>query len=132
MVLSQMVRAMDDSDEAGAVRREESFPPRMRSDLDRLYNDGGGPAPITSKIDRGSFEGCCHAFPWAAIAPVLRKYQRDAALAWRYWPWAALAISQFRYEQREAASHLNQPTPKEVLTLLGEIQGSAKQLLDGL
>jgi hypothetical protein len=127
-----MVRAMGDSDEAGAVRREGSFPPRMPSDLDRLYDDGGGPAPITSKINRGSFERCCQEFPWSAIAPVLTKYQRDAALAWRYWPWAAFAISQFRFEQREAASHLDQPTPKEVLELLGEIRDSAKQLLDGL
>src|SRR5262249_15747087 len=123
-----MVPAMGDSDEAGAVRRAKSFPPRLRSDLDRLYDDDGGPAPITGQIKRGRFEGCCQEFPWSAISPVLTKYERDAALAWRYWPWVAFAISQFRFEQREAASHLDQPTPKEVLELLGEIRDSAKQL----
>jgi hypothetical protein len=131
-----MVRAMGDSDEGGALRRPRRFfsLSELRSDLDRLYDDGGGPAPIRATVDRTEFERCCHEFPWSVIAPALIKYQCDATLAKRHWPWAAFAISQFQFEQWEAARHIAEPTPtpKEVLELLGEIRDAAKRLSGAL
>jgi hypothetical protein len=125
---------MGDSDEGGALRRPRPFfsLSELRSDLDRLYNDGGGPAPIRATVDRTEFERCCREFPWSVIAPALIKYQCDATLAKRHWPWAAFAIAQFQFEQREAAGQMDEPTPKEVLELLGEIRDAAKRLSGGL
>jgi hypothetical protein len=75
---------------------------RLPTELDQLYAELGGPAPLRNDIDRKVFDSCCNEFFWSKVEPVTSRFQADADIGRRHWPWVALALSRYRLERDEA------------------------------
>jgi hypothetical protein len=115
--------------------RKPALPPslsRLPTELDRLYSELGGPAPLRDGIDRKAFAVACEELTWSQVAPALRDFQKEPDLAKRHWPWVALALSQYRLERNELQRHGAKLNPGEVVELLNDIRRSAKELANGL
>jgi len=104
----------------------------LRTDLDRVYLELGGPAPLRGRVDRNTFARCCNEFAWGKVEPTLRRFQKDRDIAKRHWPWVAFSLSQYRFEQKERQQNGVRLDPKEVISLLNDIRRSAKELVSGL
>jgi len=104
----------------------------LRTDLDRVYLELGGPAPLRGRVDRNTFARCCNEFAWGKVEPTLRRFQKDRNIAKRHWPWVAFSLSQYRFEQKERQQNGVRLDPKEVISLLNDIRRSAKELVSGL
>jgi len=104
----------------------------LRTDLDRVYLELGGPAPLRGRIDRNEFARCCNEFAWGKVEPTLRRFQKDRDIARRHWPWVAFALSQYRFERKERQQNGVRLSPEEVIGLLNDISRSAKELVSGL
>ena len=130
---------MDGGGEMGAYN-EQGEPARsawssfgsLRTDLDRVYLELGGPAPLRGRIDRNEFARCCNEFAWGKVEPTLRRFQKDRDIARRHWPWVAFALSQYRFERKERQQNGVRLSPEEVIGLLNDISRSAKELVSGL
>src|SRR5262249_50995355 len=105
---------------------------RLPTDLDRLYSELGGPAPLRDALDRKVFDSCCNAFFWSKVEPVTGRFQADRDIGRRHWPWVALALSQYRFERNELQKRGTKLTPAEVEELLDDIHRSAKKLVNRL
>ena len=105
----------------------------LRTDLDRLYSEMGGPAPLRGRIDRNTFERCCNEFSWRKVEPTLCRFQKDRDIAKRHWPWVAVALRQYHFEVKERQQNSVRLTPGEVISLLmNDIRRPAKELASGL
>jgi hypothetical protein len=104
----------------------------LRTDLDRVYLELGGPAPLRASIDRSTFERCCNEFSWRKVEPTLRLFQKDRDIAKRHWPWVAFALSRYHFELKERQQNSVRLTPDEVIGLMNDIRRSAKELASGL
>jgi hypothetical protein len=104
----------------------------LRTDLDRVYLELGGPAPLRGRVDRNAFARCCNEFAWGKVDPTLRRFQKDRDIAKRHWPWVAFSLSQYRFERKERQQNGVRLDPKEVISLLNDIRRSAKELVSGL
>jgi hypothetical protein len=105
---------------------------RLPTDLDRLYSELGGPAPLRDGIDRKAFEISCREFTWSQVELALRRFKECGDAARRHWPWIALALSQYRLERNRLQRHGTKLHPGEVVELLNDIRRSAKELANGL
>jgi len=97
--------------------RKPALPPslsRLPTELDRVYSELGGPAPLRDDIDRKVFDSCCNEFFWSEVEPVMRRFQADRDLGRRHWPWVALVLSQYRLERNELQKPGAKLTPTEV------------------
>jgi hypothetical protein len=115
--------------------RKPALPPslsRLPTELDRLYSELGGPAPLRDGIDRKAFALACEELTWSQVAPALRDFQKEPDLAKRHWPWLALALSQYRFERSELQRDGVKLSPGEVKELLNDIRRSAKELVGAL
>jgi hypothetical protein len=100
----------------------------LRTDLDRVYLELGGPAPLRVRVDRNTFARCCNEFAWGKVEPTLRRFQKDRDIAKRHWPWVAFSLSQYRFERKERQQNGVRLDPKDVVSLLNDIRRSAKEL----
>src|SRR5262245_39716886 len=98
----------------------------FRTDLDRVYLELGGPAPLRGRIDRNTFARCCNDFSWGKVEPTLRRYQKDRDIAKKHWPWVAFALAQYRFERKERQQNGVRLAPEEIISLLNDIGRSAK------
>jgi hypothetical protein len=107
----------------------------IRSEYDELCDELGGPADISAKMgfreDDVPLPMYCTEYPSRRILPVLLRFEPDEPLARRFWPWAAFAIDQYVFEQKER-QYSDEPTPKEFEELLSQIAQSAHDLGSGL
>jgi len=111
------------------------FPPslaRAESEFKKLCDDLGGPADIEFPVDKDYIEVCCREYPVDLVLPILLRFQKDEAVARRHWPSAAFAISQYAFERSERAKYTDEPKPKEIIEILGQIRRSARHLSAGL
>src|SRR5215831_331719 len=104
----------------------------FRTDLDRVYLELGGPAPLRGRVDRNTFARCCNEFSWRKVEPTLRRFQKDREIAKRHWPWVAFALSQYRFERNQLQRRGATLNPTEVVELLNDIRRSAKKLASSL
>jgi hypothetical protein len=105
---------------------------RLPTELDRLYSELGGPAPLRDDIDRKVFDCCCNEFFWSKVEPVMRRFQADRDIGRRHWPWVALALSKYRLERNELQKPGAKLTPAKIVELLDDIHRSAKKLVNRL
>jgi hypothetical protein len=112
---------------------ERRLPPRLETDLDRVYSELGGPAPLRD-ARRSAFSGPCQKFSWGLVQPILCKFQNDRDISRKHWPWAAFALDQYEFERQERGKYSREPelTPAEVVGLIQGISNSARELADGL
>jgi hypothetical protein len=110
---------------------ERRLPPRLETDLDRVYSELGGPAPLRD-VHRSAFSGPCQEFSWKVVELVLCTFQKDRDTARKHWPWAAFALDQYQFERREKEKYSSELTPAEVVDLVGGISNSARELADRL
>jgi hypothetical protein len=111
------------------------FPPslaRAESEFKKLCNEPGGPADIGVTVDKNDMEVYCREYPVGLLLPILLRFQRNEAVARRHWPWAAFAITQYAFERSERAKYTDEPKPKEILEILGQIKHAARDLGSGL
>jgi hypothetical protein len=104
----------------------------FQTDLDRVYLELGGPAPLRGRIDRITFARCCNDFSWCKVEPTLRRFQKDRDIAKRHWPWVAFALNQYRFERNQLQRRGATLNPTEVVELLNDIRRSAKKLASSL
>jgi hypothetical protein len=104
----------------------------FRTDLDRVYLELGGPAPLRGRVDRNTFARCSKEFSWRKVEPTLRRFQKDQNFAKRHWPWVAFALSQYRFERNQLQRRGATLNPSEVVELLNDIRRSAKKLASSL
>ena len=110
---------------------ERRLPPRLETDLDRVYSELGGPAPL-GNLRRSAFSGPCQKFSWKVVELALCTFQKDRDTARKHWPWAAFALDQYQFERREKEKYSSELTPAEVVDLVGGISNSARELADRL
>src|SRR6516162_8422707 len=124
---------MDDESEKAVSKSWPSFSLiSLRTDLDRVYSELGGPAPLRGRIDRNTFERFCNEFSWRKVEPTLCRFQKDRDIAKRHWPWVAVALGQYRFERKERQQNGDRLGPEEIISLLNNIGRSAKELVSGL
>jgi hypothetical protein len=104
---------------------------RLPTDLDRLYSELGGPAPLRDGIDK-VFDAPCNEFFWSKVESVTSPFQADRDIGKRHWPWVALALSQYRLDRNELQKPGAKLTPAELKELLDDIHRSAKKLVNRL
>jgi hypothetical protein len=104
----------------------------LRTDLDRVYLELGGPAPLRGRIDRITFARCCNDFSWCKVEPTLRRFQKDRDIARKHWPWVACALAQYRFERKERQQNSVRLNPGEVISLMDDIRRPAKELMSNL
>ena len=125
---------MNDNEREKSTGPRSSAPrpmPRIKSELDILYDELGGPADGVA-IDVHHLEMYCSEYPSDRVLPILLQYQPDENCARRHWPWAAYAIGQYAYETKELTKYSDEPTPKQVEELLSGIAQAAHDLFSGL
>ena len=121
------------SDKAASKSRRFFSLSSLRTDLDRVYLELGGPAPLRGRVDRRTFARCCDDFSWRKVEPTLRRFQKDRDIAKRHWPWVAFALSQYRFELKERLQNSDRLTPGEVISHINDnIRRPAKELASGL
>ena len=99
------------------------------TELDRLYKDLDGPAPIAS-VDRKTVKRVCHDFRFSQVEPICRQYVKGNNEALRHWPWIALAAFHYRFEREEKRTYTDEPKPSEILSLLDDVETTARRLVD--
>jgi len=105
----------------------------LKTEYDHLCQDLGGPADLGRSGLDSDLRRASGAYPPRLILPVLIEFKTDNVdLARRHWPWAALAIELFVFDQKERTRYADEPAPKDVKALLLEIAQSARDLNSGL
>jgi hypothetical protein len=56
------------------------------------------------------------------------RFQPDKSCARKHWPWAAFAIAQYAFEQKERNTYTDEPAPKELSELLTQIIRASRKL----
>ncbi len=111
-------------------------PPRMssfpKSEYDKLCENLGGPADLGYQVKRSVFRRCCAEFPLSQVLPILLRFSSNEDLARRHWPWAAFAISQYKFETGERTKYGDDPSPTQIRDLLGSIERTAQNLRSAL
>lgn len=112
------------------TQKGKKFPTRIRNDLDRLWDDEGGPAELQG-FDRNtfSFGDACDRFPYIEVAALLRSYCVDERSCRAHWPWIALVANLYRFEAEERSAY-EELKPGEVASLFQRISDAAKTLRD--
>jgi hypothetical protein len=100
------------------------------TDLDRLYNELGGPAPIVEGVKRKILQQVSRDFPFSRVEPICRPYAKDNNEARRHWPWIAFAASQYRFAREEKRTYTDEPKPSEILSRLNDVETTARRLVD--
>ena len=121
----------EDAQEKGPRRLIPSLS-GVKSEYKRLCDELGGPADIGVAIKKSTMEIYCREYPSHRLLPIFLIYHPDESLARRHWPWAAMAISQYKFEQQERKKYTDEPKPEEILELLAHIKQSAHDLASGL
>jgi hypothetical protein len=115
-----------------------SPPPRNwpASEFDRVCEKFGGPADLGIPIDRSLksyLRSCCEEFRRDRILPILLLFAKDEAAANQHYPWAVMAISQYRFATGEFQKYTtDEPSPKDVLKLFDRIDSAAQELATAL
>ena len=120
-----------ESDKSRRVQRPvQLLMPIIKTEYQRLCYELGGPADvgIAIKSPKTSLAPYCRDYGSRRILPVLVKFQPDQSRAHRHWPWAAFAISHYVFEQKERSQYADEPTPKEIEALLGQIAQASRTL----
>src|SRR5690242_8754697 len=99
-------------------RRRETYLKSGNSDLGRVYEEFGGPAPIRDGVDRLTFDLACKEYPLRRILPLMERWSKSDDTQLRHWPWIALAASQYAFERKRRSKLPDGPKPKEVEDLL--------------
>ena len=103
------------------------------TDLDRVYDELGGPAPIHEPMpDRRSFERYCSEFSLHAITPILEAWNEDFVAIRQHWPWVAFAAGQYRFEQVEWKKYDDELKPDEICTLLERLDKTLGKVMQDL
>ena len=103
------------------------------TDLDRVYDEFGGPAPIHEPMpDRRNFERYCSEFSLHAITPILEVWNEDFVAIRQHWPWVAFAASQYRFEQVEWKKYDDELKPDEICTLLERLDTTLGKVVQDL
>jgi hypothetical protein len=123
--------------EEDAKRQQNSvplFPPKIKTEFDRLCEDFGGPADIGIPVGnlKSSFRRYCGEYRLGRVRPILDRFQEDDVKVRRHWPWVAFAVCQYRFQRREFAKYTSELSPAEVLQLLDQIEKAAHDLSAGL
>jgi hypothetical protein len=100
------------------------------TELDRLYKEVGGPAPIVEGVGPKILQRVCRDFPFSCIEPICRPYAKDNIEVRRHWPWIAFAASKYRFERGEKRTYTDEPKPSEILSLLDDVETAARRLVD--
>jgi hypothetical protein len=106
--------------------------PPPKSQLDKLYEELGGPADLGSAVDKNSFRRCCGEYSLVTVLPILRQFAKDETSARRHWPWAAYAINQYKFDIKELAKYRDEPRPKEIRDLVAQIRRASHDLSSAL
>jgi hypothetical protein len=112
-----------------------SFPSNLAgvpTELDRLYQELGGPAPLSVTIDPHAFRRPCEVFCFERVWPAFNYWVTDESVGRRYWPWIAFVASQYRFERREKEKYVDEPKPSEFANLLKKIGRSSEALVHDL
>jgi hypothetical protein len=127
---------MVDEDEKQNSRSCSSAPDpafsNIKTEYDHLCEELGGPVDLGPRVSQIDFRRYCREHPSHQIVPVLRDFNPDKPLVRRLWPWAAFALGQYIWEQKERETYGDEPTPTELEGLLSQIAQSARLLNSGL
>jgi hypothetical protein len=104
----------------------------IKSEYKKLCDELGGPADVGLTIDKRNLETYCREYRVGQVLPILIQFQDDDVKARRHWPWAAFALSHYKFEHQERQQYADEPRPKEILELLAAIQQSAHDLCSAL
>ena len=103
------------------------------TELDRVYDELGGPAPIHKPMpDRSTFSRACREYSLYAIAPILEAWIKDSEAVRSHWPWVALAASRYRFEQNEWKNYDDELKPSEVKGLLERLDTTLGKVVQDL
>src|SRR5690242_462593 len=102
------------------------------SDLPRVYEEFGGPAPIRAGMDRTTFDLACKEYPFRRVLPLIEQWSKSDDTQLRHWPWIALAASQYSFERKRRSKLPDGPKPKEVESLLRKVDRDAESLAENL
>jgi hypothetical protein len=135
--LSQSTTSADvvADDLARPLKSLPRLPPQWpTSELDRLYQELGGPVEIDGKSPKKNvFQSDCDRFPFKnCLGTAICEFVPNESTARRHWPWVAFAIGQYLYEIKERARYTDEPTPKEILDLVKSIRKSSTDLNSSL
>ena len=100
----------------------------IKSEYKKLCDELGGPADVGLTINKRNLETYCREYRMGQVLPILTQFQNDEVKARRHWPWAAFALSHYKFEHLERQKYADEPRPKEILELLEGIQQSAHDL----
>lgn len=104
------------------------FPTRLRSDLEKLWEDEGGPAEIAGMDrERFGFEHSCNEFTYDDVEPSLKEFNPDRQSCREHWPWVARAADLYTFEVEERKSY-QELGPKEVADLFYRLSDAARSL----
>jgi hypothetical protein len=136
LIGAREVLAMVDEDEKQNSRSCSSAPDpafsNIKTEYDHLCEELGGPVDLGPRVSQIDFRRYCREHPSHQIVPVLRDFNPDKPLVRRLWPWAAFALGQYIWEQKERETYGDEPTPTELEGLLSQIAQSARLLNSGL
>jgi hypothetical protein len=76
-------------------RPRQTFLKSENSDLRRVYEELGGPAPIRDGVDRTTFDRVCKEYPLRRVLPLIERWSKSEVMQHRHWPWIALAADQY-------------------------------------
>jgi hypothetical protein len=126
--------AQASTDAARAQTVSPSLSLSVKSEYQRLCDELGGPIEgLAPKVSPSTFEMCCSEYGPERILPLVLPLAKDLESARRHWPLAAFAINQYVWEIKERKTYIDdEPTPRDIEKLLGQIAQSAKDLAAGL
>jgi hypothetical protein len=102
------------------------------SEVRRVYEEFGGPAPIRDDVDRTTLERACKEVPFRRVLPLIQRWSNSDETQLRHWPWIALAASQYAFERKRRSKLPDGPKPKDVEALLRKVDRDAESLVQGL
>ena len=108
---------------------ERRLPPRLETDLDRVYSELGGPAPLRD-VHRSAFSGPCQKFPWKSSSWRFVHSRKTVTQLGSTGPGLRSLLTNINLSgARNIRVSL---TPAEVVELVGGISNSARELADRL
>jgi hypothetical protein len=102
------------------------------TDLRRVYEEFGGPAPIRDGVDRTTLDWACEEYPLRRVLPLIKRWSKSEDTQLRHWPWIALATGQYAFERKRRSKLPDAPKPKDVESLLRKVDRDAESLAESL